>query len=646
MKYDVIIGLEIHAEIKTKSKMFCSCSGQNFNSRPNSNVCPICLGHPGTLPLLNKEALNKALLLSLALDCQINKKSKFDRKNYFYPDLPKSYQISQYDLPIGYKGVLEVNRQKVKIGRIHLEEDTAKLSHPKGKNYSLVDFNRAGLPLLEMVTYPSIREATTARVFCERFQQILRYLDISSADMEKGEMRCEANVSLQKKDSWYENEKGEIKALKKNELNNKVELKNINSFKSLERAINYEIERQSKALDEGQEILAETRGYDDKKRESFRQRSKESGADYRYFPEPDIAPIEISSEEMEKAKKKIIELPHKKKKRFIEEYKLSPDTADILISDKDTADWIEMVISELREWISSIGESWENQSKRLSELSANYLTGQLFKLLKKDKKNIKSTKISPENFAELISLIYKEKINSSASQKILEIMYENGGDPSNIMEEHNLKQKTDSDPEELENIVKDIISKHPKQLKEYREGKDALSKFFVGKIMAETKAQYNPKKIIEIIEKEKNKKGFTLAEIVVTISIILLILIIGVTSISRIRENTRNANRVNDIKQIQLALEMYRSDTGSYPESLNFGSSLNNPTHINIVYLGKVPSNPEPRDDGNCPEEEYSYSSDGDFYYIEFCLGRKIGEISAGLNCAKIEGIESGACPE
>ncbi len=645
MKYDVIIGLEIHAEINTKSKMFCSCSSQNFNSVPNSNVCPICLGHPGTLPLLNEEAINKAILLALALDCQINKKSKFDRKNYFYPDLPKAYQISQYDLPIGYKGVLEVNRQKIKIGRIHLEEDTAKLTHPKGKNYSLVDFNRAGLPLLEMVTYPSIRDATTAKVFCERFQQILRYLDISSADMEKGEMRCEANVSLQKKNSWYENEKGEIQSLKKNRLNNKVELKNINSFKSLEKAINYEIKRQSELLDEGQEILAETRGYDEKKGESFRQRTKESGADYRYFPEPDIAPIEISSEKMENIKKKIIELPHKKKKRFIEEYRLSPDISDILISDKDTADWMEMVISELREWISSIGESWENQNKKLSELSANYLVSQLFKFLKKDKKNIKDTKISPENFAELISLIHKEKINSSASQKILKIMYESGGDPSNIMEEHNLEQKSDSDPKKLESIVKEVLGQHPKQLKEYREGKDALSKFFVGKIMAETKGQYNPKKIIEIIEKEKKKTGFTLIEIVVTISIILIILIIAIVSFNKTRENTRDANRINDIKQIQLAIEMYRDDTGSYPESLDFGSSLSNPDYSNIIYLGKIPSNPEPQDDGDCPGEEYKYSSDGDFYYLEFCLGEKTGEISAGLNCAKISGIEAGSCP-
>jgi aspartyl-tRNA(Asn)/glutamyl-tRNA(Gln) amidotransferase subunit B len=646
MKYDVIIGLEIHVEINTKSKMFCSCSGQNFNSTPNSNVCPICLGHPGTLPLLNKEALNKALLLSLALDCQINKTSKFDRKNYFYPDLPKSYQISQYDLPIGYKGILEVNKQKIKIGRIHLEEDTAKLTHPKGKNYSLVDFNRSGLPLLEMVTYPSIRDANTAKIFCKRFQQILRYLDISSANMEKGEMRCEANVSLQNKKSWYENEKGEIKALKKKQLNNKVELKNINSFKSLEKAINYEIKRQSQALDKNHEILAETRGYDEKKQKSFRQRTKESGADYRYFPEPDIAPIKISSEKMENIKKQIIELPHNKKKRFIEEYKLSPDMAEILINNKDIADWMEMIISELREWISSIGESWENQNLKLSKLSANYLTSHLFKLLKKDEKNIKDIKISSENFAELISLIYKEKINPNSAQKILKIMYETGKDPSNIMEEHNLEQKDDSDPKKLESIAKEIMNKYPKQLKEYRKGKDALSKFFIGKIMAGTKGQYKAKKIIEIIKKEKKKKAFTLIEIIVTVSIILVILIIGVISFNITRENTRNANRVNDIKQIQLALEMYRDDSGSYPDSLNFGSSLNNPDYSDIVYLGEIPSNPKPRSDGDCPGEEYKYESDGDFYYLEFCLGKKTGEISAGVNCAKIEGIEPGACPE
>jgi aspartyl-tRNA(Asn)/glutamyl-tRNA(Gln) amidotransferase subunit B len=501
MNYDVIIGLEIHAEINTKSKMFCSCKNDPFYSKANFNICSICLGHPGTLPLPNKEAIDKVLLLGLALDCQINKISKFDRKNYFYPDLPKGYQISQFDLPFAYGGVLEINNQKIEITRIHLEEDTGKLNHPTGKNHTLIDFNRAGVPLLELVTEPVIRDAITARMFCQTFQQILKYLQISSANMEKGEMRCEANVSLQTKKSWRRSSDGKIEPIKKVKLNNKVELKNINSFKSLEKAINYEIKRQSEMLDKGEEILPETRGYNESKGETFRQRVKESGADYRYFPEPDILPIKIDSKKLKELKAKIIELPHKKKARFLEQYSLSPEILDILVDDKDLADWMEMVISELKEWVSSSGESWKNQRKKMSKLASDWLTSELFKFLKKDKKNIKEIKISPENFAELILLIHQEKLNSSSAQKVLKIMYETGGDPANIMNEKGLEQKNDDNFAGLEDVVKNILEKHPVQWRDFKNGKEALLQFFIGKVMAETGGRFNPKKIIEIIKK-------------------------------------------------------------------------------------------------------------------------------------------------
>ncbi|MDD3711123.1 MAG: Asp-tRNA(Asn)/Glu-tRNA(Gln) amidotransferase subunit GatB [Patescibacteria group bacterium] len=499
MKYDVIIGLEIHAEINTLSKMFCSCKNDPFYSQANFNICPICLGHPGTLPLPNQEAIDKVLLLGLALDCQINKISKFDRKNYFYPDLPKGYQISQFDLPLAYQGVLEINNQKIEITRIHLEEDTGKLNHPAGKNYTLIDFNRSGVPLLELVTEPVIKDAITARIFCQTFQQILKYLEISSANMEKGEMRCEANVSLQIKNSWRRTKDGKIVGLKNIKPNNKVELKNINSFKSLEKAISYEIKRQSKMLDRGEEILPETRGYNEKKGETFRQRVKESGADYRYFPEPDILPIKISSEQLKNLKNKIIELPHKKKARFIEEYGFSPDIADILVDDKNLADWTEMALSELKEWLSSSGESWKNQRIKLSKLLADYLISELFKFLKRDKVSIRDIKISPENFAQLILLIHQEKINSSSAQKILEIMYNTGGDPVVIMNDNNLEQ-SQSDGKDLKEIISAIIKKYPDQFSEYQSGKDALLQFFIGKVMAETGGRFNPKKIIEIIK--------------------------------------------------------------------------------------------------------------------------------------------------
>ena len=500
MEYDVIIGLEIHAEVNTKSKMFCSCANDPFNSEPNKNVCPVCLAHPGTLPKANKEAIEKIILLGLALNCEINKISKFDRKNYFYPDLPKGYQISQFDLPFAHHGYLEVNKQKIEITRIHLEEDTGKLNHPAGKNYTLIDFNRAGVPLIELVTEPMIGDAITAKMFCQTYQQVLQYLEISNANMEKGEMRCEANISLQKKDSWARDNKGGVIAKNGQKLNSKVEVKNINSFKSLEKAINFEIKRQAEILDKGGEILPETRGCSDNTGETFSQRIKESSADYRYFPEPDILPIKTSEEDIENIRTKIGELPHKKRERFIEQYNISPEIAETLISDKDTANWFEMVISELQEWTKSLGQSWENQEIKLAKITANWITSELFKLLKESKTKIKDLKITAENFAELISLIYQEKINSSSGQKILKIIFEKGGDPSNIMTEMGLEQKDEEDSHELENIVKEVINDNKEQFEDYKNGKESILQYFIGQVMAKTKGKYNPKKIIEIIK--------------------------------------------------------------------------------------------------------------------------------------------------
>jgi len=500
MDYDIIIGLEIHAEIKSKSKMFCSCRNETLNPKPNSTVCPICLGHPGTLPLVNQEAINKVILLGLALNCQINRLSKFDRKNYFYPDLPKGYQISQYDLPIAHHGFLEINKQKIEITRIHLEEDTAKLIHPSGKNYTLIDFNRAGVPLLELVTEPVIHDAISARIFCQTFQQILKYLNISDANMEKGEMRCEVNISLQKKGHWFRDEYGQIKTIKNIKLNNKVEIKNINSFKSIEKAINYEIERQQKLLNNNEEILMETRGFDENKNETFRQRIKESGSDYRYFPEPDIKPIKISSEKIAEIKKKIIELPHNKKDRFIQEYGLTPEMSEILIDNKNIADWTEKVISELHELIKSNNESWENQNIKLSKLSINWISGELFKFLKKDKKNIDKIKITPLDFSKLIILLHQRKITPKTGQEILKIMYELGKNPEDIMKENNLEIKTEDNLEELEKNIEQIIKKYEKQWLEYKNGKEALLKFFIGQTMAETKGRFPASKIEEIIK--------------------------------------------------------------------------------------------------------------------------------------------------
>ncbi len=498
-KYDVIIGLEIHAELKTKSKMFCSCDNNALGRAPNTLVCPICLGHPGTIPLANKQAIEWTILTGLALNCRVNKLSKFDRKNYFYPDLPKGYQISQYDLPFVYDGNMEVGEHDIAITRIHLEEDTGKSTHPKGKNHSLIDFNRGGTPLMEMVTEPVIPDASTAKKFCQQYQQILRYLDISDADMEKGQMRCEANISVQEKGKWKYEGNCEIKTIGDYELNPKVEVKNINSFKALERAIEYEIKRQINAIEDNEELVQETRGWNEKKNETVSQRIKETSADYRYFPEPDIPPLEISDEWIEEIKKDLVELPLAKKKRFIEQYFFGDDIAEILVSDKNLAQYTEEVVSELRAWIDSYGDDWERQQKKLAKSASNWLVGELFKHLKEDNLSIKDIQITPENFAEFISLFYLGKINSSAGQTILKEMYKNGGDPTVIMDDLKLEQIDDA--EELETAIKQILAKNESQVAEYRAGKENVLQFFVGQSMAASKGKANPKTVIEILKK-------------------------------------------------------------------------------------------------------------------------------------------------
>ncbi len=497
MKYDIIIGLEIHAELNTKSKMFCSCLNKSDNLKPNINVCPVCLAHPGTLPVPNKSAIEKTILLALALNCQINQETKFDRKNYFYPDLPKGYQISQYDKPFGFDGYLEIGDEKIEINRIHLEEDTGKIFHDKNGQKTLIDFNRAGNPLLEMVTKPTIKSALQAKVFAQNFQKILRYLNISNADMEKGEMRCEANVSLQEKDCWY-HKNGEIIAKNKNKLNSKVEVKNINSFKALEKAINFEIKRQAELLDKKTEIIAETRGWQESSEETVYQRKKETAADYRYFKEPDIPLFKIEKEEILNIKNQLVELPINKKKRLIRQYGIKSDSAEILVNDKLLADFFEKTVSELGAWIKAEGDKYIRQEKKLAQTTANWINGELLKHLKANKKSAKDIKITAENMAELISLVWREKINSNTAQKLLKIMYENGGDPSDIMADLGLEQIDNS--QELEKVIKRIIEENKKQLKEYKAGKLTVLKYFIGQVMAATRGKANPRVVKELLE--------------------------------------------------------------------------------------------------------------------------------------------------
>jgi aspartyl-tRNA(Asn)/glutamyl-tRNA(Gln) amidotransferase subunit B len=505
MEYDVIIGLEIHAELKTKSKMFCGCDNDAQDKQANSTVCPVCLGHPGTLPYPNKKAVEDTILAGLALHCSVAELSKFDRKNYFYPDLPKGYQISQFDLPLVFGGWLEVDGRKISITRIHLEEDTGKSFHPAGKAYTLVDYNRAGTPLMELVTEPVIRTPGETKKFCQNFRDMLRYLDISNADMEKGEMRCEANISIQEKGKWsYEpnhsiGQSGLIVPLGSYKLNPKIEIKNINSFRAVERAVEFEIKRQQEVLDERGKLVQETRGWDENKGQTFSQRIKETSADYRYFPEPDIPPLKIDGQWIEAIKARMIEMPTEKKKRFIEEYEMAEPDAEQIVSEKALADFAENAISELRAWIDSTGDSWERQKKRLSKLASNWLLSELFKHLNADKKCIQEIQITPENFAELLCLVYQEKINSSAGQTILEEMYKRGGDPTIIMQELGLEQMDDEVA--LEEIAKNVIMNNNAQVEQYKAGKTAVLQFLVGMVMAESKGKANPKKVQDLLLK-------------------------------------------------------------------------------------------------------------------------------------------------
>jgi len=501
MLYDVIIGLEIHVQLNTKSKMFCRCANLNedLDKEPNTTVCPICLGHPGTLPVANKQATEWTILTGLALNCKINGYSKFDRKHYFYPDLPKAYQISQYDLPLCYDGELEIDGRQISITRIHLEEDTGKLTHPAGKDYSLADFNRAGAPLMELVTEPVIKTAAEAKKFCQSYQQILRYLEISEADMEKGQMRCEVNLSLQEQGKWKYEGGCKIKPIGNYILNPKVEVKNIGSFRSVERAIEYEIKRQTETLAKGGKLVQETRGWNDNRGTTVSQRSKEEAHDYRYFPDPDVSPMAIGADWLKKIQTNLPELPQAKKIRFRQEYGFSDYDAEILTGDKAMADYTEKVISELRAWVETNGHNWETIHTKLAKLTGNWIGTELFKYFNETKTGIKNLKITPENFGEFIALVYDNKINSSAAQTIFKEMFERGGDPSDIMEEKGLAQMEDEN--ELEKIAKKIINNNEKAAKEYKAGKENAIQFLVGQMMKESKGKANPQKAREILLK-------------------------------------------------------------------------------------------------------------------------------------------------
>ncbi|PWB39117.1 MAG: Asp-tRNA(Asn)/Glu-tRNA(Gln) amidotransferase subunit GatB [Parcubacteria group bacterium] len=500
-KYETIIGLEIHLQLKTKSKMFCACANRD-NQAPNSLVCPICLGHPGTLPTVNQAAVHQGLAMALALNCKINQRSKFDRKNYFYPDLAKGYQISQFDEPLAGEGHLILNidsrRKRFGIERLHLEEDAAKNIHRGGN--TLTDFNRGGAPLAEIVTRPDFRTPSEAKEFLQELRLIARYLGVSDADMEKGQLRCDANISLRPQ--------GQAK------LYPKIEIKNLNSFRSVERALIFEIDRQSKLWDQKKAPkITETRGWDENKGVTVLQRTKEGSSDYRYFPEPDLPPLIISKELLTEIKAKQTELPQAKAERFVREYQLNYKDARVLINQKEWAGYFEEVMSELQAWLlaerkvaqdsPAADKLWAEHREKLAKLAYNWISTEIFALIKGDF-DYKNFKISAENMAEFLSLIYLKKINSSAGRTIVREMFKGvDDDPSHIAED--LKLLQEDDQATLSDFVIKIIMSYPEQVRAYQSGKEALLKFFIGKVMAESRGQANPQ-IVERLLKEKLKK--------------------------------------------------------------------------------------------------------------------------------------------
>ena len=459
-------------ELKTKTKMFCDSLNNPEENHPNTNVCPVCLGHSGTLPTINKEAVKSVIRVGMALGGEINPQTKFDRKNYFYPDLPKGYQISQYDQPLVLGGSLN----GITLTRIHLEEDTGRLLHDPKTNMTLVDFNRASVPLMELVTEPDIKSAEEAVNFAKELQLILRYLDVSSADMEKGQMRVEVNISLGK---W-------VKGVWKQ--GTKVEIKNLNSFGAVAGCIAYEIKRQAEVMKKGK-VHQETRGWDDGKYETVSQRSKEEAHDYRYFPEPDLPPFETASLGLEELKDSLPELPAAKRDRFKKEYDLEGAKAESLIIDQRLAEFFENAVSELKTFKEGLNP----------QILLNYLSSDLVGLMKENEVSFNDLKIKPESLAHLVFLIDQGKVLSRGAKDILKKMFETGEDPEDILNNEGLHAMSDSS--ELKKVVKDIIAENPSAVADYKKGKTASVQFMIGKAMSKLKGRGNPEVLKDIFIK-------------------------------------------------------------------------------------------------------------------------------------------------
>lgn len=477
MKYEAVIGLEVHTELQTKTKIFCSCR-TSFGADPNTNVCPVCLGLPGVLPVLNKKVLEYAVRAGLALNCEISRFSKFDRKNYYYPDLPKNFQTSQFDLPICEHGYLDVEvegeKRRIRITRAHMEEDAGKLVHHgtsiTDSDYSLVDYNRTGTPLLEIVSEPDMRSAKEAVAYMEKMRAILQYVGISDCRMEEGSLRCDANVS--------------VRPVGQKELGTKTEIKNINSFKGVERAIEYEAMRQAELLEDGGKVVQETRTWDEKEGVTKSMRTKEEANDYRYFPEPDLVPFTVSDEYIENIRKSLPELPDARKERYMKEFGLSSEDAVFMTNDKATADYFEAAVDAGAD----------------PKACVNWLMGEFASQLSTDGIEITKAPVSAENLAALLKLISKGTISGKIAKKVFATMWKEGGNPEEIVKAQGLVQI--SDTAELSKLVDEVVGKNPKAVEDFKAGKKKAVGALVGQIMKATKGKANPRVINELLNKK------------------------------------------------------------------------------------------------------------------------------------------------
>ncbi len=476
MEYEPVIGLEVHAQLLTKSKIFCGCSTA-FGEEPNTLTCPICTGQPGSLPVVNRKAVEFAVKLGLATSCRIAPYSLFARKNYFYPDLPKGYQISMYEFPLALDGFVEIinqgQKKRIQIIRIHLEEDAGKLKHgetPETASFSFVDFNRTGVPLVEIVSGPDIRSPQEAGDYLRKLRAILQYLEISTGNMEEGSFRCDANVSVRPKGQ--------------KEFGTRTELKNMNSFRHVERALEYEIKRQIAVINEGEQVIQETRLWDTSQGITISMRGKEEAHDYRYFPDPDLVPIRIDGLWIEEIRRSLPELPDEKKERFVREYGIPEYDAEILISTKAMASYYEESVRLFPE----------------PKTVSNWMMGDLLRELKRDEKEIDQSLLTPLHLAEMLSMIKEGAISGKIAKDVFEEMYRSGERPGKIVKDKGWVQILDE--AEITNAIERVIKANPKQVEDYQQGKEKIYGFFVGEVMKLTKGKANPKLLNELLRKK------------------------------------------------------------------------------------------------------------------------------------------------